>query len=122
MSSRALPLPPLFPPPPPPAHAQPLNRIVVWDRIIQSPDEARLLARGNFSKYPILDQKTELRGRVVNLTLHWDVMPYTGVLIAGSGGSFSARLPDAYCEGASAGACAFAEVLDDGAAAAATEA
>ena len=96
-----------------------MNRVVVWDRIVSTPEEARLHARGNFSKYPILDQKTELRGRVLNLTLHWDVMPYTGILFTGRGGSFSARLPDAYCEGAAAASCAFAEVFEAGNAAAA---
>jgi signal peptidase complex subunit 3 len=91
---------------------QELNRVVVWDRVVTRVEDAHLLARGNFSKYPVFDQRAELRGRLVNLTLHWDIMPYTGILFTGTGGRFSARLPDAYCEG-DAATCAFGEVLEE---------
>lgn len=91
---------------------------MIWDRIIARPEDAHLVAAGNFSKYPLLDQKAELRGRLVNLTLHWDIMPYTGILFAGTGGRFAARLPSEYCEGEKDGsACSFAAVLEETAAA-----
>ena len=87
--------------------------MVVWDRVVARPEDAHLVATGNFSKYPILDQRAELRGRLVNLTLAWDIMPYTGLLFTGSGGRYAARLPDAYCEGDAAASCAFADVLEE---------
>lgn len=83
---------------------QSVNELVVWDRIITSPAEAVLQERDAWFKYPVVDQRTELRGRLLNLTLHWDVMPYSGLLYTGSGGRFVARLPASYCvEGVHAG-------------------
>jgi hypothetical protein len=109
-------LPPFAAPPPHNVRAcrlQELNRVVVWDRVVARPEDAHLVATGNFSKYPILDQRAELRGRLVNLTLSWDIMPYTGLLFTGSGGRYAARLPDAYCEGDAAATCAFSDVLEE---------
>ncbi len=84
---------------------QSLNELVVWDRVVTSPGDGRLLEQDAWFKYPVVDQRTEMRGRLLNLTLHWDVMPYSGLLYAGRGGSFTARLPPAYCvEGQHAGA------------------
>ena len=90
-----------------------MNSVVIWDRIVAHPEDAHLLASGNFSKYPLLDQKAELRGRLVRLTLHWDIMPYTGILFGGEGGRFAARLPAEYCEGDDAASCAFADVIEE---------
>ena len=73
------------------------NEVVLWDRIVTRPEDARLSIVNSFAKYPIIDQRTELRGRLLRLSLHWDVMPYTGILQLASGGSYVGRLPDAYC-------------------------
>lgn len=82
---------------------QAVNELVVWDRIITSPADAQLSEVDAWFKYPVVDQRTELRGRLLNLTLHWDVMPYSGLLYTGGGGRFVARLPASYCvEGAHA--------------------
>ena len=88
-----------------------LNEVVIWDRIVSRKEEAHLqiVAPKNWGKYPIIDQRTELRGRLLNLTLHWDVMPYTGILYFGTAPSTHVvRLPGEYC--LSEAPCSFTEV------------
>jgi hypothetical protein len=40
---------------------QPLNQVIIWDKIIQSPNEARLKLTNEFVKYALIDQGSELR-------------------------------------------------------------
>lgn len=106
---------PRIPLPPPPARVfrsvQVLNEVIIWDRIVTRKEDAilRIEAPKNWGKYPIIDQKTELRGRLLNLSLHWDVMPYTGILYFGAApATYVARLPTEYC--LTEAPCSFTEV------------
>lgn len=59
----------------------PKNQIVLWDRIIENTDTNKVIQEENvFVKYGLVDQKDELRGAEVELTLLWDHMPLTGLL------------------------------------------
>jgi len=55
------------------------NRVVVWDRIIRTKEEAHLKGVMDM-EYTVNDQHAELRGRSLNLTLHYDIMPVVGLL------------------------------------------
>jgi signal peptidase complex subunit 3 len=64
----------------------PKNQIVLWDRIIENtdpPEKKQLNEQNVFVKYGLVDQGAELRGREVELSLHWDHMPLTGTLFVG---------------------------------------
>ena len=54
-----------------------LNEVVVWDRIVQSP-EALKFSIHIPSKYCLEDNGTSLRGRKVDFCLEWHVLPYVG--------------------------------------------
>ena len=69
----------------------------MWDSIVTSVDAAALKLNGSNVKYPLIDQHQELLGAPLTLTLHWDVMPITGVLDAGVGGRHRVVLPERYC-------------------------
>ena len=61
----------------------PRNQIILWDKIVEAsePDDAKVLKQDNiFVKYALVDQADELRGKDVQLQLHWDHMPLTGAL------------------------------------------
>jgi len=61
----------------------PRNQIILWDKIVEAtdPDDAKVLKQDNiFVKYALVDQADELRGKDVQLQLHWDHMPLTGSL------------------------------------------
>ena len=83
-------------------YATPTNafaEVVIWDAIVPNVSAARLLGTDVLNKYPLVDQRAELRGADVALRLHWDVMPITGVLKRGGSGALTrVRLPDAYCQ------------------------
>ncbi len=51
---------------------------MLWDKIIESPNDAHLHFKNTFVEYGLLDQGAELRGREISLRLHWDHMPLTG--------------------------------------------
>mmetsp|Transcript_1831 Transcript_1831/g.3996 ORF Transcript_1831/g.3996 Transcript_1831/m.3996 type:complete len:177 (-) Transcript_1831:110-640(-) len=64
----------------------PKNQIVLWDRIIENtdpPEKKQLNEKNVFVKYGLVDQGAELRGKEVELSLHWDHMPLTGTLFVG---------------------------------------
>lgn len=94
------------------------SEVVIWDTIIVNASAARLYGpqfKDMLNKYPLVDQKTELRGAAVALTLNWDVMPITGLLKHGSSGTISRfKLPASYCQDL---ACSFSElpVVDEAA-------
>jgi signal peptidase complex subunit 3 len=61
-----------------------VNQVVVWDKILEAIDPKKLIKEENvFVKYALVDQGTELRGKDVTLSLHWDHMPITGFLYMG---------------------------------------
>jgi signal peptidase complex subunit 3 len=80
----------------------PKNEIVLWDRIIENtdpPSKKQLNEKNVFVKYGLVDQGAELRGKEVELSLHWDHMPLTGTLFVGKqkeGTASSFQLPAEY--------------------------
>ena len=63
----------------------PLNQIVVWDKIVESKDDAYIKLKRHSVKYALIDQGAELRNKTINFVLAWDHMPYTGRLYQGRG-------------------------------------
>lgn len=61
--------------------SNPFNQVVLWDEIIESPEEAELKLYNERNKYLLIDQYNELKGATVTLTLSWDIMPNTYVLL-----------------------------------------
>lgn len=70
--------------------------MIIWDRIIKTPQDAVLKESGEFVKYALVDQGSELRGKNITLKLMWDHMPLTGRLYVDSQGSKSFTLPSEY--------------------------
>ena len=50
----------------------------MWDKIISSKEAAKDIEEIFLSKYRLVDNGRDLRGRDVNITLAWNVMPYIG--------------------------------------------
>ena len=73
------------------------NEVVIWDKVISSPEGAKLLLTEQYNKYPLVDQKADLRDTPITLSLFWDVMPITGILKRSSKRMTRVRLPAAYC-------------------------
>lgn len=59
-------------------NANPLNQVIIWDKIVKSQDTAYLRVQDEFVKYALIDQGAELRGKKITLKLMWDHMPLTG--------------------------------------------
>ena len=59
------------------------NEVTVWDKVITDP-EASKIDETFLSKYRLVDNGSGLRGRPVNLTLTWNVMPHIGTLTLSS--------------------------------------
>ena len=55
-----------------------LNQISIYDRIIQSREQLDIKWTVN-QKYRMVDQGRHLRGRQLNMTLSWDLMPRVGM-------------------------------------------
>jgi hypothetical protein len=74
------------------------NEVVIWNKIIQNASSAVLELNGVPNDFPLIDHGTGLRNSVVALTLHWDVMPITGLLYQGEGAKTQRiRMPSDYC-------------------------
>ena len=77
--------------------ANPLNQVIIWDKIVKSPQEASLKLSNEFVKYALIDQGAELRGKKITLKLMWDHMPLTGRLyVEEQEGSKPFTLPEEY--------------------------
>ncbi|KAJ6853677.1 signal peptidase complex subunit 3A-like [Iris pallida] len=72
-----------------------LNQISLWDHIIPNKEQAKF-QRQVPNKYPLVDQGKNLRGKEVELVLHWHVMPNTGKMIRDKMSLSSFNLPEAY--------------------------
>ncbi|RRT49300.1 hypothetical protein B296_00031107 [Ensete ventricosum] len=72
-----------------------LNQISLWDHIILDKDQAMFQTKVT-TKYPLIDQGSNLRGRKVDLILHWHVMPKTGRMIRDKLRLSDFHLPEAY--------------------------
>ncbi|PNW73144.1 hypothetical protein CHLRE_14g620400v5 [Chlamydomonas reinhardtii] len=55
-----------------------INEVVLWDSIVQQKDKAVFKLSNHKTKYAFIDPGHNLRGRDVNLTLVWCVMPRVG--------------------------------------------
>ena len=73
------------------------NEVVIWDKVITSSDAAKLVLTEQYNKYPLVDQKSDLRDTPITLSLFWDVMPITGILKRSSKRMTRVRLPSTYC-------------------------
>ena len=51
--------------------------MTVWDKIIKNKVEAKI-DEVFLSKYRLVDHGRDLRGKKVNITLAWNVMPHIG--------------------------------------------
>jgi len=58
----------------------------VWDRLLYTPEDAKLALKGEPVEYPLLlgGDSGKLRGANVSLSLRWDIMPLAGGLKLGS--------------------------------------
>jgi len=74
------------------------NEVTVWDKIISSKEAAKDIEEIFLSKYRLVDNGRDLRGRDVNITLAWNVMPYIGALYFEEL-TFSGTLPSEYIRG-----------------------
>eukprot|EP00163_Fabomonas_tropica_P011901 TRINITY_DN2289_c0_g1_i1.p1 TRINITY_DN2289_c0_g1~~TRINITY_DN2289_c0_g1_i1.p1 ORF type:complete len:170 (+),score=16.27 TRINITY_DN2289_c0_g1_i1:21-530(+) len=72
------------------------NQIVLWDKIIQSKEEADFTLEHAAVEYPLRDQGHGLRGRKVNLTVSWNVIPVAGSLFTVTSAPHTVELPDKY--------------------------
>jgi len=59
--------------------------------------DAHLKLFDAFNKYPVIDQKTNLRNTPVTLALNWDVMPIAGPLYKRQKAISTVRMPPVYC-------------------------
>jgi signal peptidase complex subunit 3 len=76
--------------------ANPLNQVIIWDKIVKSPDEAWIKETNEFVKYALIDQGQELRNKTISLRLVWDSMPLTGRIYVTDERKNSFTLPGAY--------------------------
>mmetsp|Transcript_24684 Transcript_24684/g.55598 ORF Transcript_24684/g.55598 Transcript_24684/m.55598 type:complete len:185 (-) Transcript_24684:250-804(-) len=74
----------------------PLNQVVIWDKIIEHPDDAVLHMDKATVEYGLIDQGAALRNTTVQLRLVWDHMPLTGRLFMESVPMSTYKLPGAY--------------------------
>ena len=54
-----------------------LLQVTVWDKVIGTREDASI-DDVFLSKYRLVDNGKDLRGRDVNITLAWNIMPYIG--------------------------------------------
>jgi len=57
--------------------------VSLWDRIVETQEDAHILLPLVRNKYKLLDQGHHLRGQALNLTLYWNVMPIVGMMSTG---------------------------------------
>jgi signal peptidase complex subunit 3 len=73
------------------------NEVVIWDKVVNRSADAHLKLFDAFNKYPVIDQKTNLRNTPVTLALNWDVMPIAGPLYKRQKAISTIRMPPVYC-------------------------
>ncbi|KAJ2617275.1 Signal peptidase complex subunit [Coemansia sp. RSA 1365] len=72
------------------------NRVVVWDRIIRNPRQAKLRLRKHHNKYSLRNYALTFEGvEAANLTLHINPVPYLGVMYDKPATSIPLSLPRA---------------------------
>ncbi|CAM9509838.1 unnamed protein product [Chrysoparadoxa australica] len=78
------------------SETNPVNQVILWDKIIQRPEDAHLKNKNVFIKYGLIDQGQELRNNSVTLKMYWDHMPLTGRLFVDSDSKEPFVLPGEY--------------------------
>ncbi|GAA6053776.1 hypothetical protein JCM3770_005111 [Rhodotorula araucariae] len=61
----------------------PDNTVVIWDRIVRSPRNARLNVEDGKQKYEFKEITNSFRNTSATFSLHYQVQPYVGVLTGG---------------------------------------
>ncbi|KAJ1446010.1 signal peptidase 22kDa subunit [Pelagophyceae sp. CCMP2097] len=74
----------------------PINQVILWDKIVETEEDALLDESKVYVKYALIDQINGLRNTTVNISLVWDHMPVTGRLFMQSGQGSSYTLPTQY--------------------------
>jgi signal peptidase complex subunit 3 len=72
-----------------------LNQVSLWDGIIQAKEGAKFSIQTK-NKYRFIDQGSNLKGRDLNMTMHWHVMPKTGKMFVDKIVMTGFRLPNSY--------------------------
>ncbi|KAF5187338.1 Signal peptidase complex subunit 3b, partial [Thalictrum thalictroides] len=67
----------------------------LWDHIIQEKDHAKVQTRVT-TKYPLIDQGSNLRSKRIQLVLHWYIMPKVGRMIEDKKVMSDFSLPESY--------------------------
>lgn len=70
--------------------------MTIWDRVVRSPEEARLSLRSEATEYMLADPEGKLRDKSLTLTLRWDPMPYTGFMYVDALGAAEYTMPSDY--------------------------
>lgn len=73
-----------------------LNQVVLWDTIIEKQEDAHIIAKSLKQEYQFVDQGKNLRGKPLNITMVWNVMPRVGRLYTRSQSFSVGPLPDQY--------------------------
>ena len=76
--------------------ANALNQIILWDKIVETEEDAVINLENTLVKYALVDQSTELRNASVKFSLVWDHMPVTGRLFMDKGQGSTFDLPARY--------------------------
>lgn len=72
-----------------------VNQVSLWDHIILDKDHANIQTQVT-TKYSLIDQGSNLRGKEIKFVLHWYVMPKIGKTIEKQVVMSDFRLPEAY--------------------------
>lgn len=62
------------------------NKVTYWDKIIKSPEDAKIKLVNQRAKYSVWDVENSFRQREANLTLEWNIQPHVGALLYGKTG------------------------------------
>ncbi|KAJ8614245.1 hypothetical protein CTAYLR_001188 [Chrysophaeum taylorii] len=73
-----------------------LNQVILWDKIVETEEDAQMATDNAYIKYALVDQGNELRNTTVNLYVVWDHMPVTGRLFMNRGKGSPFELPPSY--------------------------
>ncbi|KAH7682595.1 Signal peptidase complex subunit 3 protein [Dioscorea alata] len=71
------------------------KQISIWDHIIPDKEHAKFQTQVP-SKYPLTDQGSNLKGKKIDLVLHWHIMPKSGKMIQDKLPLSHFYLPEAY--------------------------
>jgi len=75
----------MFVPTPHTAKYKSLNSVTLWDKIINTPEEAKLQVYSASQKYRFTDITGSFDGVNATYALHWNVVPWVGMLQWGKG-------------------------------------